>query len=146
MFQFAGNGNAGGEDAGVRTVLGPGCRVEGRLVCAGPTRLAGDVEGELVADQYLLIDSEAKVIADIDVEELVVRGKLKGDVKATRRVSLSENAEVEGNIITPSISISDGAQFRGKVEVSNLAAAQDAEWPHDGAEIREFVQPMEQSA
>lgn len=132
---------AGGQSAGeARTVLGPGCRVEGRLICSGPSRLAGEVEGELVADGYLLIDSEAKVAADLNVDELIVRGSFKGDVKATRRVALEQNAVVEGNIKTPSISISDGAEFRGRVDVSAEAASGPAQ---ESAEIRKFAQPAE---
>jgi len=153
-----GNGNANGQRPGVRTVLGPGCRVEGKLVCAGPTRLDGCVEGEVVADEFLLIDRNSTVIADLNVGELVVRGKVKGDIRVTKRVALGENADVEGDIVTPSIAISDGAHFKGRVEVSCETPAEtdveegtletEAEEYEEkmsadkvGAVIREYTQP-----
>jgi cytoskeletal protein CcmA (bactofilin family) len=102
----------------IRTVLGAGCSVEGKLVCTGPTRLDGSVTGELVADEFLLIDKNSTVIADLNVQELVVRGRVRGNIRAKRKVTLEDSAVVEGDISTPSIMINDGAQVVGKVEVT----------------------------
>ncbi|MBI1392316.1 MAG: hypothetical protein GC152_06185 [Alphaproteobacteria bacterium] len=101
----------------IRTVLPTGCSVEGKLVCAGPSRLDGDVSGELVADDMLLIDRNATVVANLNVRELVVRGVVRGDVHAAERVALAETAVVEGDISAPTISIEDGAQVAGKIEI-----------------------------
>jgi cytoskeletal protein CcmA (bactofilin family) len=162
MFGFNGaaasrnnSANDANQRPAVRTVLGPGCRVEGKLVCTGPTRLDGSVEGELVADEFLLIDKNSSVIADLNVRELVVRGKVKGNICVTKRVALSENADVEGDIFTPSITISDGAKFKGRVEVNfdDQSAAAETSAAHGdkmnpervGAVIREFTRPAEEN-
>jgi cytoskeletal protein CcmA (bactofilin family) len=110
-----------GEKPGVRSVLGPGCSVEGTLVVSGPTRLDGNVSGNLVADDFLLVDRNATVVADLNVQELVVRGSVKGNIRAKRRVSLEETARVEGDIETPAIAVSDGAQMVGKIDVARRA-------------------------
>ena len=127
MFQLGSNGRDAKEGEAkrpnLRTVLGAGCKVEGKLVCNGPTRLDGSVEGELVADGFLLIDRNAAVTADLEVPELVVRGKVKGNIKANVRVTLEESAKVEGDIETPAISINDGAEIIGKVQVMRPAPA-----------------------
>ncbi len=107
--------------AGVRTVLPSGCSVEGKLICAGPTRIDGDVTGELVADDVLLVDANSTIVANLDVRELVVRGAVRGDVNANARVALEETAVVEGDIAAPSISISEGAQVAGKIEIRREA-------------------------
>lgn len=131
VFQFGtgkpegGRGDApreGGARPALRTVLGAGCSVEGKLVCTGPTRLDGTVTGELVADEFLLIDRHATVTADLNVSELVVRGRVKGNIVAKTRVTLEDSAQVEGDIETPAISINDGAQVVGKVDVIRRAA------------------------
>lgn len=121
VFQF-GTKNAGEARTGLRTVLGTGCSVEGKLVCSGPTRLDGNVSGALIADEFLLIDRNSYVIADLSVTELVVRGRVKGNIKAKKRVTLEGSAKVEGDIDTPSINISDGAQVAGKVNVRRREA------------------------
>lgn len=118
-FQF---GAAKAEEAekrpSIRTVLGAGCSVEGKLACTGPTRLDGSVNGELSADDFLLIDKNSTIIADLNVIELVVRGRVRGNIRAKKKVTLEDSAIVEGDIATPSITISDGAQVVGKVEVT----------------------------
>jgi len=107
-------------NADLRTVLGAGCSVEGRLVCAGPTRLDGELRGELEADDVLMIDQNAVIVADLNVKEVMVLGKVKGDIVAERRVMLAPTAQVEGDITTPSITIKDGAQVSGKVAVAHV--------------------------
>lgn len=113
----AGTGSQQKSDALV-TVLAEGCSVEGMLICNGPSRLAGDVSGELVADQSLMIDENATVAADINVEEVMVLGAVRGDIKASKRVMLAASATVEGDIETPSITIKDGAQVSGQIAVT----------------------------
>lgn len=123
VFQFGAKTNAAEPESAdrrpnVRTVLGAGCSVEGTLVCSGPTRLDGNVSGALVADEFLLIDRNSFVTADLSVQELVVRGRVKGDIKAKKRVTLEGSATVEGDIETPSLTITDGAQVMGKIDVT----------------------------
>lgn len=109
------------ERHGVRTVLGPGCSVEGTLVCAGPVRLDGNVSGTLVADDFLLVDRNSTVIADLNVQELIVRGTVKGNIRALKRVVLEETARVEGDIETSAIEVRDGAQIVGRIDVARRA-------------------------
>ena len=127
--------NKGGTE--IRTVLPTGCSVEGKLVCSGPTRLDGGVNGELVADDVLIIDTNASVVANLNVRELVVRGAVKGNVTALDRVCLSETATIEGDIEAPSISIADGAQVKGKVDIRKVETDNVAS-PVNGAEIHDF--------
>lgn len=105
----------------IRTILGPGCVVEGKLVCAGPTQLDGKVSGELVADDFLIIDRNAAIHADLDVQEVVVRGAVTGNIKATRRVTLEETAQVEGDVAAPEVEMRIGAQMSGKIDVMQRA-------------------------
>jgi cytoskeletal protein CcmA (bactofilin family) len=101
----------------MRTVLGTGCSMEGKLICTGPTQLDGKVVGELLADDFLLIDRNATVIADLNVQELVVRGAVKGNIRAERRVALEETAHVEGDITAPAVEMRNGAQMLGRIDV-----------------------------
>ena len=110
-------GARGVTEEDIRTVLPAGCSVEGRLVCAGPTRVDGSVTGELVADSLLVVDRNSKVVANLNVRELIVRGRVTGDILATARITLDESAVVEGDIETPGITIAEGAEVRGKIDV-----------------------------
>jgi cytoskeletal protein CcmA (bactofilin family) len=127
VFQFNTNGGSGADAKRmVRTVLGSGCSVEGKLICSGPSRLDGNVKGILVADELLVIDKNSSVIADLNVQELVVRGQVRGNIRASKRVTLEDSAKVEGDIETPSITITDGAEVIGKIEVTRREKEADS--------------------
>jgi cytoskeletal protein CcmA (bactofilin family) len=113
----------------MHTVLGTGCSVEGKLVCVGPARLDGDVNGEVVADDFLIIEKNATVTADLNVQELIVNGHVKGNITAVKRISLAPTAFVEGDIQTPSLTIKEGAQVKGKVDVAPVASRKPASEP-----------------
>lgn len=105
-----------------RTILGTGCSVEGKLVCRGPARIDGDVEGEISADESLIIGKDATVVADLEVPELHVSGAIRGNIVAIKRVTLAPTAHIQGDIRTPSLTIQEGAQISGKIDVGPIRA------------------------
>ena len=48
-------------------------------------------------------------------------GETRGDLYATERVSVHVNAKVQGNIISPRVSIEEGAHFKGSIEMDPKA-------------------------
>ncbi len=56
---------------------------------------------------------QAHIQADVDVRIAVIDGCLEGNLKASHHVILDRNAWVEGNIHTPSLTVRDGAVFKG---------------------------------
>ena len=54
---------------------------------------------------------------------MVVRGKLEGKLKANGRLELHNGASVVGEIVAPRISIEDGAQLQGRIDMPQLARA-----------------------
>jgi cytoskeletal protein CcmA (bactofilin family) len=57
------------------------------------------------------------VNADIDAKNLVVEGTVEGNIVGSESVVIKESADVRGNIYTARISIADGAQFSGTVDM-----------------------------
>jgi len=102
----------------MRTILGAGCTFEGKIICAGPTRVGGNFSGEIRADDLVLIESNAMVLANLKVKELVVHGIVKGNVVATKSISLAASAQIEGDIQTSCMTMEVGAQVKGKIDVA----------------------------
>lgn len=109
--------NADEDASQYETYLGAGCSVEGRLVCKGPARLSGSVKGEIKGDGLVAIDEGAVVTADVNVREASIGGRVIGNVNAVSRVTLGATALIDGDIKTPSLSIAEGAQIMGRIEV-----------------------------
>jgi|SRR5262245_7074718 len=86
--------------------------ITGNLESQGDVRVEGQITGD-VRCANLVIGRDATVIGDIVAEEAVVRGKVKGTIRANR-VILQETACVESAIYHKVLSVDEGASFDGQ--------------------------------
>ena len=78
----------------------------------------GRVQGKItLASGTLTVAKGARVEADIRVRALVLHGELKGTVRAAERAAISETAEMNGDVISPRITIASGARFTGAIRM-----------------------------
>ena len=73
----------------------------------------GDVHGDIHGRQ-VVIGEEGSVIGTVNADAIEVRGGVKGAIRAAN-VTLHPTAQVEGDITHQTLSISEGAQFDGRV-------------------------------
>lgn len=93
--------------------LGKGSRVEGKLSFEGSVRIDGQVEGDINAQDTVVIGKNAEVTAQIHANAVVIEGRVNGDVTARQRIELRAPARLFGNLVTPSLVIHEGAVFEG---------------------------------
>ena len=103
--------------------LGKGSRVEGKLTFEGSVQIDGQVEGEIEAQDSVIIGETAVLNAQVVAGTIVVKGKVNGDMVARKRVELRAPAKLTGNISTPSIVIHDGVIFEGHCSMGGGAEA-----------------------
>jgi cytoskeletal protein CcmA (bactofilin family) len=95
------------------TILTNGCHFKGKLFCRGSTRIGGRVEGEIVSEGLLIIETDAAIKAGIEGDEIIIQGEVDGRVEAKLRVELCPPSRVTGEIVTSLLVIKEGAQFNG---------------------------------
>ncbi len=100
-------------DESVQAHLGKGSRVEGKLTFEASVKIDGQVEGEIIAQDTVIVGENAVVTAQITAGTVVIRGKVTGDIVARKRVELRAPGKVVGNIHTPTIVIHEGVFFEG---------------------------------
>lgn len=105
----------------VQAHLGQGSRVEGKLSFEGSVRIDGQIEGEINAQDTVIVGEGAELTAQIHANTVVVQGRVTGDISARKRVELKAPATVVGNINTPSLVIHDGVVFEGHCSMGNAA-------------------------
>ncbi|CAN5663757.1 polymer-forming cytoskeletal protein [soil metagenome] len=106
------------------TVIGKSVVVRGELSGNEDLYLDGDLEGTItLTDSRLTLGPNARVLADLNVRDLIVFGSLKGNVRASGRIELRQSAVVSGDIIANRLSIEESAVMQGRVE---LTAGSDA--------------------
>jgi cytoskeletal protein CcmA (bactofilin family) len=91
--------------------IGAGTSIVGNITCDGPAQFFGHIEGE-VRGSELLIGDGAEVVGNVIAQEVTVRGRVKGTIRAVR-VKLQATGAVEGDIFHRALSIEDTALFEG---------------------------------
>lgn len=104
--------------------LPAGISVVGDLSSDQDVSIEGAFDGQItIPEQHLTIGASARVRAKIIARAVTVAGRLEGNVTATQRVRIEPSASVHGHLQTPSIILSEGAQFTGTVDPNRTEAA-----------------------
>lgn len=99
--------------ADARAYLDKGSKISGKLFFEGPVRIDGQVDGEISANDSVVIGEGAIVTAQLKAASIVIAGKISGDILASKRVEIRPTAKVFGNLTTPVLVVHDGALFEG---------------------------------
>jgi cytoskeletal protein CcmA (bactofilin family) len=100
-------------DHEVQTHLGKGSQVQGKLTFEGSVRIDGQVDGEVQAQETVIVGETAVLSAQVSANTVIIKGKVSGDITARKRVELRAPAKLLGNISTPSLVIQEGVVFEG---------------------------------
>ncbi len=103
--------------------VGPGLRIKGEISGTGDLMLDGTVEGPIhLTDHKLTVGPNGRLTSDIVAREVVVHGKVRGNLRATERIEITKKGSVIGDLRTARISIEDGASVKGWIEIDREAA------------------------
>ena len=104
--------------AEVAAHIGKSVVVKGELSGSEDLYLDGEVEGTIeMRDHSLVVGPNGRIRAHITAREVVVHGKVDGNISGSERVELKRSCVLTGDIVTQSIVIEDGAYFKGSVDV-----------------------------
>ncbi|MGH7934030.1 MAG: bactofilin family protein [Candidatus Binataceae bacterium] len=109
----------------MRAYLDSGTKISGKLSFDGPTRIDGQVDGEIVAKDSLTIGESAVVTAQIKAASITVAGKVSGDITAAQRIEIRPSARVLGNLTSPVLVVHEGALFEGHCSMQPEATRDD---------------------
>jgi len=99
--------------------IGKSVLVKGELSGSEDLYLDGEVEGSIeLRDHSLIVGPNGRVRANINARDVVVHGKVDGNIHGTERVELKKSAILLGDISTQRIVIEDGAYFKGAIDIT----------------------------
>jgi len=85
--------------------------------------IEGRVEGTIESKQHaVVIGQQAAVKAQILAKDVVVLGKVVGDITASTKIEIRPQGRVEGDLVAPAVAIAEGATFRGSIDMSQQSA------------------------
>jgi cytoskeletal protein CcmA (bactofilin family) len=98
--------------------VGQGIKITGEISGHGDLFLEGEFEGKIrIASGTLTVGPNARVRAEIEATEIIVRGEVTGTLKASELVQIWSTGKLTGDIETHGIVINDGAVLCGTVAV-----------------------------
>jgi cytoskeletal protein CcmA (bactofilin family) len=99
------------------TVIGSGITIEGEITTDEDVVVHGTLRGKLTARESVTVESGAVIEADVSGGPFSVAGTVTGNITSSDRVDLQTGAKVVGNVKASRITIADGAQFKGNVDM-----------------------------
>ena len=103
--------------------IGASLEIKGRISAEEDLQIDGKVEGPVsVRGHRLTIGRSGQLNSEVSSRELVVFGKVTGNINAADRVEIKKDGAVIGDIQTARISIEDGAVFKGRIEIDRPAS------------------------
>jgi cytoskeletal protein CcmA (bactofilin family) len=98
--------------------IGKSVIIKGELSGSEDLYLDGEVEGNIdLHNHNLVIGPNGRVRANVFAKDVVIHGKVDGNVTAVNKVELKKSALLNGDIDTQRIVIEDGAFFKGSIDV-----------------------------
>jgi cytoskeletal protein CcmA (bactofilin family) len=98
-------------------VIGPQIAVRGALSGEEDLLVEGRIEGKVALAGHLVVAASGELEADLEVESLEIHGQVRGDITASRSVTIERGAHVTGNVKAPRVIVHDGAHFDGAVDM-----------------------------
>ena len=107
------------------TVLGGTLVLKGELSGKEDLLIEGQFDGSVdVPEHCLTVGPQGHVKADIRARQVIVNGSIDGKVTAKDKVELHKTANVVGDLVSASVSIDDGAYFKGSIEIVRETGAE----------------------
>jgi cytoskeletal protein CcmA (bactofilin family) len=128
--------------------ISSGIRIKGEISGNEDLYIDGLAEGQFRFTQArVTVGPNGRVQANIEARDIVVEGTVQGNLKASESVRLGGSSQMQGSLITPRISIEDGARLRGKVEMTRAGDSKsEASAPKSSSEPAEKVNSTPQAA
>ena len=103
---------------GERAVLGASILVKGDLAGEEDLIIQGSIEGKIqLSGNKLTVGQQGRVKADIYAKEICIEGEVNGNLFGEEKVTVRKSGNVKGNMISPRVSLEEGATFKGSIDM-----------------------------
>jgi cytoskeletal protein CcmA (bactofilin family) len=118
-----------------QATIGRSVVIKGEVSGAESLYIDGRIEGTInFADSRVTIGRNAVIVANVTAKEVVVMGTVTGNIQCTDRLDIRSEGSLTGDVVTPRVSVEDGALLKGSVEVRT--AQKQAAQAHEKAQAQ----------
>ena len=107
-----------------QATIGKSLTIKGEITGSEMLYIDGHVEGSVnLPGNRVVVGRNGHVAANISAREVVILGKVNGNINATDRVDIRNEGSLTGDVVAQRISIEDGAYFKGGIDIRKPANA-----------------------
>jgi cytoskeletal protein CcmA (bactofilin family) len=104
--------------SGEQATIGKSLVIKGEVTGSESLYIDGKVEGSIsLPGNRVTVGRNGQVAANISAREIVVLGKVRGNMTASDRVDIRGEGSLTGDVVAQRISIEDGAYFKGGIDI-----------------------------
>jgi cytoskeletal protein CcmA (bactofilin family) len=109
---------------GEQATIGKSLVIKGEVSGSESLYIDGKIEGAInLPGNRVTVGRNGQVAANIMAREVVVLGKVRGNVQASDRIDIRSEGSLTGDVIAARISIEDGAFFKGGIDIRKPGTA-----------------------
>ena len=126
------------------SVIGPTLKfIGGQLSSDEDLIIEGTVEGTIAhQDHQLRIGETGRVKADVHARVIIVEGTIEGNMKGDEAVHIRSTARVIGDVVSPRVSIADGASFEGLIKTPPQSITTELRGVKNDDRLKDFTGSM----
>jgi cytoskeletal protein CcmA (bactofilin family) len=112
---------------GGMATVGKSLVIKGQITGGEDLYIDGEVEGTVeLKDHSITVGPNGRVNANLHGKDIVVLGRIRGNVRAVDRLEIRKTGSLTGDIVTARVVIEDGAYFKGSIDIQKPGAKSEA--------------------
>jgi cytoskeletal protein CcmA (bactofilin family) len=115
----------------ISTLISEGCIFDGNLKAPAYARIDGQITGDVMVDEGLIIGEKGSVLGNVTTKEMVLYGSITGNVQ-TNSLEIRATGKLSGDIRTQTLAVENGAVYNGNLNMTHnqkLAEKQSSKQP-----------------
>jgi cytoskeletal protein CcmA (bactofilin family) len=105
----------------ITAMIGATIKIKGEISGDENLTIDGTVEGKVdLGGHDLTIGTSGDVKANLTGKTVQINGSVTGDIESSELAVVSKSGRVMGNIVSPRVTLEDGAQFKGSIDMGSI--------------------------
>ena len=130
-------------EEGTYTFLAKGVDFKGKAKFEGSVRIDGHFDGQIIAEDTLILGEHAVIKGEIVCGNFISKGKVDGNITASQKIQLLKPAVLVGGVRTASFSLEEGVLFNGMCDMGINGLDDLSAQAGDGDNVRMLSQRTE---
>ena len=101
----------------ISTLISEGCILDGNLKAPAFARIDGQITGDVMVDEGLVIGEKGSILGNIITKEMVVYGTVTGNLQVNS-LEIKASGKITGEIRTQTLQVENGAVYNGSLSMT----------------------------